>query len=108
MCSAVVSRLARRTWRWLARQYSALVSWFAQRTRYLLRHQTTCNLLGTLSTAGNTARNPNQVNPLPSVDDIAAVAENSTMENAIIISQTEIEYLDKLSLEGDVPDNISE
>jgi hypothetical protein len=30
------------------------------------------------------------------------------MENAIIIAQREIECLDKLSLEGDVPDDMSE
>jgi hypothetical protein len=61
-----------------------------------------------LSTASSTGRNPNKVNPLPSVDDITAIAENSTVENAIIIAQTEIECFDKLSLEGDIPNNISD
>jgi hypothetical protein len=45
---------------------------------------------------------------LGSVDDIAAVAENLTEENAIFIAETEIDCLDELSLEGDVPDDLSE
>ena len=45
---------------------------------------------------------------LPSVDDIAAIAELDTDENAIIIAQAEIDYLDDLSLEGDIPDDVSD
>jgi hypothetical protein len=45
--------------------------------------------------------------PLPSVDDIAAIAKNATMENAIFIAQTEISCLDDLSLDGDIPDDVS-
>jgi hypothetical protein len=45
---------------------------------------------------------------LPSVDDIAAVAEILTEENTIFIAQTEIDCLDELSLEGDLPDDLSE
>jgi hypothetical protein len=42
------------------------------------------------------------------VDDIAAIAENETNENAICIAQTEIDCLDDLSLEGDIPDDVSD
>jgi hypothetical protein len=42
------------------------------------------------------------------VDDIAAVSENLSQENAIYIAQTEIGYLDELSLEGDIPDDVSD
>jgi hypothetical protein len=48
------------------------------------------------------------IDPLPSVDDIAAIAENDSDENAILIAQTEIACLDNLYLEGDIPDNISD
>jgi hypothetical protein len=54
-------------------------------------------------------RNPNRLSPLPSVEDIAAITKNITMENAnIMVAQSEIECLDELSLEGDVPDNMLE
>jgi hypothetical protein len=46
--------------------------------------------------------------PLPSVDDISDMAENKSKENAIFIVQTQINWLDNLSLEGDVPDNVSD
>jgi hypothetical protein len=45
---------------------------------------------------------------LPSVDGIAEIAENKTEENAILIAQTEISCLDDLSIEGDIPGDISE
>jgi hypothetical protein len=45
---------------------------------------------------------------LPSVDDIAEIAENEIEENAILIAQTEISCLDDLSIEGDIPDDISD
>jgi hypothetical protein len=32
-------------------------------------------------------RNPSRHDPLPSVDDIAEIAENGTEENAILIAQ---------------------
>ena len=60
--------------------------------------------LHTASTVGN--RTASQA--LPLVDDIAAIAKLDTEENAIIIAQAEIDYLDDLSLEGDIPDNISD
>jgi hypothetical protein len=41
------------------------------------------------------------------VDDIAGIAENVSDENAILIAETEIGYLDDLSLEGDIPDDLS-
>jgi hypothetical protein len=46
--------------------------------------------------------------PLPSVDGIAAIAELETEEDAIIIAQNKIACLDDMSLEGDLPDNISD
>jgi hypothetical protein len=45
---------------------------------------------------------------LPSVDDIAEIAENETEENAILIAQTEISCLDDRSIEGDIPEDISD
>ena len=45
---------------------------------------------------------------LPSVDDIAEIAENETEENAILIARTEISCLDDLSLEGDIPEDVSD
>jgi hypothetical protein len=44
---------------------------------------------------------------LPSVDDIAEIAEKKTEENAILIAQTEISCLDDLSIKGDIPEDIS-
>jgi hypothetical protein len=44
---------------------------------------------------------------LPSVDEIAEIAENETEENAILIAQTEISFLENLSIEGDVPEDVS-
>jgi hypothetical protein len=52
--------------------------------------------------------NPKCNEPLPSVDDITAIAENVTMENAIFIAQTEIACLDNLSLDRDIPNNVSD
>jgi hypothetical protein len=46
--------------------------------------------------------------PLPSVNDILDIAENETKDNAIFIVQTEIDWLDDLSLEGDVPNKVSD
>ncbi len=44
---------------------------------------------------------------MPSVDDIAEIAENETEENAVLIAQTEIDCIDDLSLERDIPDDVS-
>ena len=62
------------------------------------------HLLHTASTVGN--RTASQA--LPSVDNLAAIAELDTEENAISIAQAEINYLNDLSLEGDIPDGISD
>jgi hypothetical protein len=59
------------------------------------------------STARSTAGNPSTVEPLPSISDIAKVYQMAFEEDAIIIAQSEIACLDDLSLEGDVPDDIS-
>jgi hypothetical protein len=45
---------------------------------------------------------------MPLVDNIAAITELETQGDAIIIVQDEIEYLDDLSLEGDIPNNVSD
>jgi hypothetical protein len=57
---------------------------------------------------GSTPRNPTRTQPLPSVDDIAAIAEIEGVEDAICIAQEEIACLDDMSLEGDLPDNVSD
>jgi hypothetical protein len=44
--------------------------------------------------------------PLPLVDDILAIAELETKEDAIMMAQDKISCLDDMSLEGDIPDNI--
>jgi hypothetical protein len=45
---------------------------------------------------------------LPSVDNIAEIAENETEENAILIAKTEISCLDDLSIKGDIPEDVSD
>jgi hypothetical protein len=42
------------------------------------------------------------------VNDILDIAENESKENAVFIAQTEIDWLDDLSLEGDVHGNVSD
>jgi hypothetical protein len=42
------------------------------------------------------------------VNDVSDMAENESKENAIFIAQTKIDLLDDLSLEGEVPDNVSD
>ena len=42
------------------------------------------------------------------MDDIPAIAENNSDENAILIARIEIACLDDLSLEGDIPDDVSD
>ena len=61
-----------------------------------------------LSTAQPTVGNPGTVQPLPSISDIAEVYKYSNEEDAIIISQSEIACLHDVSLEGDIPNNISD
>jgi hypothetical protein len=51
-------------------------------------------------------RNPSRHDPLPSVDDIAEMAENETKENAILIAQTEISCLDDLSIRRHTEGNL--
>ena len=68
------------------------------------------NSPGTISTAnstGSTEWNFTRSDPLPSVDDIAEIYENELEEHAIFIAGTEVSCLDELSLDGDLPDNIS-
>ena len=48
------------------------------------------------------------MDPLPSVDCIADIAENELEQNAIYIAQTEIDCLDDLSSEGDIPEDVSD
>ena len=43
-----------------------------------------------------------------SFEDMIAIAELETKEDAIMMAQDEIACLDDMSLEGDVPDNISD
>ena len=40
--------------------------------------------------------------------DIAAIAELASPEGAIIIAQNKMEYLDNMSLDGDIPDDVSD
>jgi hypothetical protein len=37
-----------------------------------------------------------------------AIAESETMEDAILIARQEFDYLDDMSLEGDIPDDVSD
>jgi hypothetical protein len=45
---------------------------------------------------------------LHSFEDMIAIAELETKEDAIMMAQDKIACLDDMSLEGDVPDNISD
>ena len=80
----------------------------ARRIKWPLRHRDTCNLHSTLCTHKKGERNHITIDPLPSVDCIADIAENESEENAIYIAQTEIDCLDDLSLEGDIPEDVSD
>ena len=53
--------------------------------------------------AGCTAGNPRTTLAMSLVDDIGAIAEVLTEGDAIVIAQAKIEYLDELSIEGDIP-----
>jgi hypothetical protein len=67
------------------------------------------HLVGSLHTTC-TARNPtNREQPLPSVDNIAFLAEfSSYYEDAIMMALDKVACLNKMSLEGDIPDNVSD
>jgi hypothetical protein len=56
----------------------------------------------------STARNLRTTLHLHSLSDIATIVELETKEGAIIIAQDEIACLDDMSLEGDIPDDVSE
>lgn len=73
-----------------------------------MRHATTCISPSTLSTARSTAWNPTTVQILPSVSDIAVVCWNESQEDAILIAQSEIALLDDISLDDDIPDDLSD
>ena len=75
-----------------------------------MRHYHTCNSPGTvgLVRTSYTEGNPTTRQPLVSVEDIRAIAELETREDAIMMGQDEIDCLDNLSLEGDVPDDVSD
>jgi hypothetical protein len=45
---------------------------------------------------------------LPSVDNIVAIAKLETHEDAIMMARDEIACLNDMSLEGDIPDNVSD
>jgi hypothetical protein len=45
--------------------------------------------------------------PLPSVDDIATIAELETHEDGIMMARDEIACLNDMSLEGDILDDVS-
>jgi hypothetical protein len=65
------------------------------------------NLVGLLHIS-STARNPTSKQTLPSVDNIAEIAELLTQEDAIIIAQDKISCLDDMSIKGDIPDDVSD
>jgi hypothetical protein len=48
------------------------------------------------------------IQPLVLVEDIRAIAKLETTEDVITMAQDEIDCLNNLSLEGDVPDNVSD
>jgi hypothetical protein len=63
------------------------------------------HLVGLLHTSCTT-RNPTSKQHLPSVDNIAEIAELLTHEDAIILMQDEIACLDDMSLKGNIPDKV--
>ena len=89
-------------------RYSQLVRIFARHLKASMWHRSTCNSPGTVSTAEERERNSGKHDRLPSVDDIAEIAENETEENAILIARAEISCLDDLSIEGDIPEDVSD
>jgi len=93
---------------------AAFSNWMVCHPKRELRHPHTYNLEnspGTLLTTGATRsaiRNRNALKALFSVEDIAVIAQNESDENAISIAEKEIACLDELSLDGDVPDDVSD
>jgi hypothetical protein len=69
---------------------------------------TECNTDPHVTHTGSTSGNRTGTEPLPSVNDIMAIAQLETQEDAIIIAQNEIAYLDDMSLEGDTNDDVSD
>jgi hypothetical protein len=57
---------------------------------------------------GCTAGNPTSFKHLPSLDDILAIADSNPHEDAIMMARDKIACLDKMSLEGDIPDDVSD
>ena len=51
-------------------------------------------------------RNEKSKIPLVTIDEMEGIAQNMYNENANDIAKMEISYLDELSLEGDVPNDI--
>jgi hypothetical protein len=66
------------------------------------------NSPGTVSTGIGKEENSIRLDPVPSVNEISDIAENESKDNAIYIAQAEIDWLDDVSLEGDVPDDVSD
>jgi hypothetical protein len=74
-----------------------------------VQHCPTCNLPGSPSTHSFYSKESYvKTSSAFGVDDIVPISELETEEDAIIIVQDEITYLDDLSLEGDIPDNVSD
>jgi hypothetical protein len=87
----------------------------ARGTKLPLRHQmfdcdtsTHVTDLVVVLLADCTAGNPTSTRPLPSLEDIAAISELETMQDAITMARDEIACLDDMSLEGDLPDDVSD
>jgi hypothetical protein len=55
-----------------------------------------------------TGRNPTATKTMPSVDDIKEIAESMLHGDAIWMARDEIACLHDMSLEGDLPDDISD
>jgi hypothetical protein len=73
-----------------------------------VRHAHTGYSPSTFSTTRSTVGNPSTIRPLPSISDITDVHELSGSEDAIIIAKSEIACLDDISLEDDIPDDVSD
>ena len=96
------------TSKWMARGWREGGVRVAQGTLQPLRHCNTCNLPCTLSTADATERNRNSSEPAKSAVEIIGITENRTDEDPIYIAETEIACLDKLSLDGDLLEGVSD
>jgi hypothetical protein len=65
------------------------------------------HLVGLLHSS-STGRNPTETQPVASVDDIKEIADFLDYEDAIMMARDEITCLDDMSLDGDLPDDISD